>query len=459
MQEAAFLHRAHSAAFYDSLTGLPQRQMLIGHMERALADLARNRTGLGAVLMLDIDDFRKINETYGLDVGDQILREIGQRLNAVLRPHDKVSRANGDEFMVLLTLLGADPAVAARNALDMAESLRAVLIGKPFQAGDASISIQVSIGLTMLDGRNAKISQVLQEAGMALHRAEEKGGDCVVLFDACIRARFKERRSLERDLAAALDASELRMHLQPQFDGDDRVVGAELLARWTHPARGGISPALFIPVATEAGLMPQLLRWSLEVACDTLVLLQGHGLHHPVSVNVSPRSLLRSDFIASVREVLARSGAAADRLIFEITEEAWLGDLEIAARRMKELNGLGIRFSIDDFGSGFTNLTYLRRLPIDELKIDKSQIQGLPEDADSQAIIRMILGMARQLGLRAVAEGIERKEQADFLFEHGCDAVQGFWKARPMPIAAWVAARGGLRGPRSDLGRDDEAPR
>ncbi|MFC4298387.1 putative bifunctional diguanylate cyclase/phosphodiesterase [Castellaniella hirudinis] len=441
MRGTAAHGQAHPMAFYDPLTGLPQRQVFIGCMEQVLAALAHGEERLGAVLMLDIDDFRKVNETYGLDVGDQILREIGRRLSAAIRPHDSASRTTGDEFMVLLTLLGADRAVAARDALKVAGKLHEVLIGQPFQAGGASISIQVSIGLTLLDQRSTKISQVLQEAGMALHRAEEKGGDCIVFFSSCIQARIEERLSLERDLSAALKASQLRMDLQPQHDEGGRVVGAELLARWTHPERGVISPAQFIPVAMEAGLMPRLTRWSLRAACETLARLQGHGVDCPISVNINPRSLLRPDFVSSVQETLERTGALADRLIFEITEEAWLEDLELAARRMKALNRLGIRFSIDDFGSGFTNLTYLRRLPLDELKIDKSLIQGLPEDADSQAIIRMILGMARQLGLRVVAEGIETGAQAGFLFAHGCDAVQGFWKARPMPVEAWVAAQ------------------
>lgn len=441
MRGTAIHRQTHPMAFYDPLTGLPQRQMFIGHMEQALAELARDEEMQGAVLMLDIDDFRKVNETYGLDVGDQILREIGRRLSTAIRPHDSVSRATGDEFMVLLTLLGADRVAAARHALKVAEKLHDVLAGQPFQVGNASITIQVSIGLTMLDQRSTKISQVLQEAGMALHRAEEKGGDCVVFFSSCIQARIEERLSLERDLSVALKTSQLRMDLQPQYGEDDRVVGAELLARWTHPERGIVSPAQFIPVAMEAGLMPRLTRWSLQVACETLVRLQGHGIECPISVNINPHSLLRPDFVPSVQETLAQTGALAGGLIFEITEEAWLGDLELAARRMQALNRLGIRFSIDDFGSGFTNLTYLRRLPLDELKIDRSLIQGLPEDADSQAIIRMILGMARQLGLRVIAEGIETGEQAGFLFAHGCDAVQGFWKARPMPIEVWVAAQ------------------
>ncbi|CAM5780952.1 putative bifunctional diguanylate cyclase/phosphodiesterase [Castellaniella caeni] len=428
----------HPIASYDPVTELPQRQMFIKYIDQTLVDLVRKKKVLGAVLVLDIDGFRKINETYGLDAGDLILHEIGRRLTGAIQPCDMVSHTNGDEFMVLLALLGTDRLAAASSALKTAEKLHSILTEEPFQTGEVSLFIQVSIGLTILDEHSAKISQVLQEAGMALHMAEEKGGNCIVFFNSRIQTRITERLSLERDLAAALKASQLHMVLQPQYGQHGQVTGAELLARWTHPVRGSISPAQFIPIAAEAGLMRQLTCWSLRVACKTLVALQQRGVNHPLSVNISPQSLLQPDFVAAVKTILDKTGAPASRLIFEITEEAWLDDLEIAAQHMRELNQLGIRFSIDDFGAGFTNLTYLRRLPIDELKIDKSQVQDLPENMDSQAIIQMILGMARQLGLRVVAEGIEMATQAEFLFQHGCDALQGFWMARPMPIETWM---------------------
>ncbi|HUH39918.1 MAG TPA: EAL domain-containing protein [Castellaniella sp.] len=430
--------QAHRLTFYDTLTDLPNRRMLISRMEQTL-NSARDGTAFGAILILDLDNFKKINDARGHSVGDQILCEVARRLVANTRERDTVSRVSGDEFMVLLTQLGADIGVCARNAMAVAEKLRVALIGNPLMIEGRPCVLSGSIGLSMLQARSDTVDTVMREADLAMHRAKQRGGNCVIFYEQDIQSEVERRLWLEHDLTAALNTPQLSMHVQPQFAQGGRVTGAELLMRWTHPVRGPVSPTLFIPMAEETGLIGHLGEWTLRVACQLLLDLQQRNEIYPISINVSPRRLMDPSFIQSVRTTLERTGAPGNRLIFEITEGVLIHDIHLTAQRMAELNRLGIRFSIDDFGTGYSNLAYLKRLPLYEIKIDKSLVQDIPNDPDSMAIAELILAMAGKLDLRVVAEGVETQPQADFLLLHECDALQGYLLARPMPIETWLA--------------------
>ncbi len=433
-KQAKMQVQVQRAAFYDHLTRLPQRTVLIGHIEQAI-DAAASGNTLAAVLMFNVLGFGKLNDSYGIAVADTVLCQIGQRLQAALSADDTVSRTAGDEFTVLLSGLGPDMHSTQSEALRVAGILKQALEEQAFIVGTDEISLRVSTGLTLIKAQ-VEVAQILREAGIAVRVAEAGQGEHIVCYSPALQAQIAARLELEHDLELAVQRAELSMYIQAQYDYDGHLSGAELLARWEHPTRGMVPPAQFIPVLADIGLMHAFTMWTLEVACQALAVLPGT---FTLSVNICPSCLLRADFVKSVAAVINRAAAPANRLIFEITEEAWLDELDVAARKIHELSKLGIRFSLDDFGSGYTNLTYLRSLAIYELKIDRSQILGLPNNNDSRAIVHMIIAMARQLGLRVVAEGVESKAQADYLFKHGCNAVQGYLYARPMPLAQWLS--------------------
>ncbi|CDM22969.1 diguanylate cyclase / phosphodiesterase [Castellaniella defragrans 65Phen] len=439
---------ARHNAFHDPLTGLPNRILLLDRLERTLLD-ARLEGGCGAVLVLDLDGFKKLNDSRSHAIGDQVLKEVARRLMEHTLEQDTVSRISGDEFMVLLTRLDADPDAGARQALKIAERLRRVLASTPLEPGEQACVFTASIGLTLLHAGGASAGDAIREADLAMQRAKQLGGNRTVFYDHTLQTEFEQRLWMEKDLTLALNTSQLAMHIQPQYARDGRVTGAELLARWTHPEHGPVSPGLFVPLAEESSLINHLTYWSLDVACRALLNLQDLDEIYPVSVNISPKVLMDPGFGEAVRGLLKRTGAPGNRMIFEITEGVWIQDVEATARRMRELNRLGIRFSIDDFGTGYSNLSCLMRLPIFELKIDQSLIRNLPDDPDSIAIARLILAMAGQLDFWVVAEGVEDEPQAAFLAQHGCDAMQGYLLARPMPIDAWISIvrlrRGRLR--------------
>ncbi|MGX5658768.1 EAL domain-containing protein [Castellaniella ginsengisoli] len=431
--------QARHNAFHDPLTGLPNRILLLDRLEQTLPG-GRLEAGCAAVLILDLDDFKKLNDSRSHAIGDQVLREVARRLREHTLDRDMVSRVSGDEFMVLLTQLGTDPQTGAQRALKIAERLRLVLASTPLEPGEQACVFTASIGLTLLHADGTTASDAIREADLAMQRAKRLGGNRTVVYDHTLQTEFEQRLWMEKDLTLALNTGQLAMHIQPQYARDGRITGAELLARWTHPDQGPVSPALFVPLAEETSLINHLTYWSLGVACQALLDLQGLDETYPVSVNISPKVLMDPGFGEAVRGLLKRSGAPGNRLIFEITEGVWIQDVEATARRMRELNRLGIRFSIDDFGTGYSNLSSLMRLPIFELKIDQSLIRNLPDDPDSIAIARLILAMAGQLDFWVVAEGVEDEPQADFLARHGCDAMQGYLFARPMPINDWLSS-------------------
>ncbi len=429
---------AHHLAVYDALTGLPNRRTALAHLAQMLESAARQGRPMGALLLIDLDGFKRINDMYGHGTGDQVLCGIADRLRASVRDRDLVSRVSADEFIVLLDGLGGNVSDAARNAMHVAEKMRLAVCNSAFSVQDKPAYVTASIGLTLIQADGQTTDTVMREADMATHRAKQHGGNQVTFYEQGLQSEVEQRLWLEHDLLQAIGTPHLTLHVQPQFGRDGRVTGGELLARWTHPARGAVSPALFIPVAEETGLISLLGAWSLQFACDALLALQEEGETYPLSLNVSPRRLMEPQFTESVRDTLASKGVPGNRLIFEITEGVLIQDIQAVARRMQALSLLGIRFSIDDFGTGYSNLAYLKRLPLYELKIDKSLVQDIPNDSDGIAIVQLILAMADQLNLRVVAEGVDTEAQSRFLFEHDCHALQGYLLARPMPFEAWL---------------------
>ncbi len=440
----------HRLAFFDVLTGLPNRRMLMERIDKLLAS-AQAGAGFGAVMFIDLDHFKYINDARGHAIGDAMLRNAAERLSKLVRKGDTVARIGGDEFVVLLAQLGSDVDSARDAALTVAEKIRHS-ITESFEIDGQSYNSSASIGVTLLPKAGQTVHDLLREADTAMYRAKADGRNGVAFFEATMQAEVERRLTMERDLAAAFENGELQMHLQLQVDCLGAPVGAELLMRWRRADGALVPPDLFIPVAEECGLIVPLGQWALRHACVGWLQLEQAGHPMPLSVNVSPSQFRDPDFVAKVREILAETGAPASQLIFEVTEGLLIENMDDTISRMHELAALGIRLSIDDFGTGYSSLAYLKRMPLYELKIDRSFIRDLPGDANGTAIVQSILAMAGHLGLRVVAEGVETREQAAFLAANGEPRMQGFLFSQPMPLADLIASLDGY--PASQLMRD-----
>ncbi len=430
--------QTHRLTFYDTLTDLPNRRMLISRLGQTL-ETARKGEAIGALLTLDLDGFRKINETLGFQAGDMILREVARRLVTHTRARDTVSRISADEFMILFTDVGSGVAAAARNALQQAEGLRRVLSADLFRVADQTCVLSASFGLTLITPECADSDTLIHEADLAMQRAREQGGGRIVFYEQTLQDAVEARQWLERDLTQAVSTPAYYMVIQPQFASDGSVVGAELLSRWHHPRRGLISPELFIAVAEESGLIHHLTETTLAHACRVARELAAAGQDYPVSVNISPKVLAEPGFAQKVAQLLTQYGMPAQRLVFEITEGVLVDGCGPSMVELQALHALGVGLSIDDFGTGYSNLASLTRLSIQELKIDQSLVNGVGQGLrQNDEIVGLIVDMAQRLGFRVVAEGVEHERQARFLYALGCSALQGHLLARPMTIAQWL---------------------
>jgi diguanylate cyclase (GGDEF)-like protein/PAS domain S-box-containing protein len=427
----------HRLAYFDALTGLPNRRMLQDRLAHVLST-ARRAPLAGALLYLDLDRFKNINDARGHAAGDELLVKVAQRLSALIRAEDTVARLGGDEFVVLTTHLSEEDDGGARAAMLIANKVRETL-EQSFTIDGQPYSVSVSIGVTLLSGNGQTGHDVLREADTAMYRAKAAGRSHIAFFEAAMQVEVEEHLALENDLAQAIDLNQLALHLQRQVDPAGRTIGCEALLRWTHPVHGAVAPARFIPVAEESTLILRLGDWVMEQAMCMQVRLQAAGRVLPVSINVSPRQFHQPDFVERVTALLTRTGANPACLVLEVTEGLLIENFESTISRMNRIVALGIRFSIDDFGTGYSSLSYLKRLPLYELKIDRSFILDTPLDPSDTAIVQLILSMARHLGLRVVAEGVETREQAAFLTANGCNAMQGFLFARPEPLDDWLA--------------------
>jgi diguanylate cyclase (GGDEF)-like protein/PAS domain S-box-containing protein len=434
-------------AFYDPLTGLPNRRLLLDRLKQALAS-SRRSGQQGALLFIDLDNFKTVNDTLGHGSGDRLLKEVARRLQAALRADDTVARWGGDEFVVLLQSLGARREVATLHAESAAEKLLSVL-GQPYLLDEQPRHCTPSIGIVLWGGGEAPDTvdseRLLKHADHAMYQAKAGGRNRLCFFDPVTQAALAERALLEAELRRAVDLQHLELHCQPQVGRDGRLLGGELLLRWRHAERGWISPAEFIPLAEQSGLIAPLGEWALDLACARLARWAADPLLAPLTlaVNLSALQLRGKGFLSLVRQLLARSGAPAERLKLELTESALLEDVEGAIRLMQDLRGLGLQFSLDDFGTGYSSLAYLKRLPLAQLKIDQSFVRDLAAEPNARAIARAIVQMGDSLGLQVIAEGVETQAQRAQLLEQGCHAFQGWLYGRPMPLAEFEAlARG-----------------
>ena len=426
----------HRLAYFDALTGLPNRRMLVDRLEHALA--AMRRVGqTGALMFIDLDNFKQINDARGHSVGDALLQQVALRLGSVLRADDTVARLGGDEFVIQVGNLGADIEHAARQALAVAEKVRSVLQSR-YDIDGYPYSSTGSIGITVFPRGHESVDDLLREADTAMYRAKSGGRNRIEFFEAGMQTEVEERLAIEHDMQDGIANGQFDVHVQPQVDATGAVVGGELLLRWTHPERGSVPPTQFIPLAEESTLILQLGEMVLMRACTALAQLQSAGRDWTLSVNVSPRQFRSPDFVELVRATLERAGARAEGLILEVTEGLLIENLQDTVKRMAELVDMGVRFSIDDFGTGYSSLAYLKKLPLYEIKIDRTFVRATPTDPNDTAIVEAILSVARHLRLRVVAEGVETQQQADFLVGHDCDCLQGYLFGRPQPLGNWL---------------------
>jgi diguanylate cyclase (GGDEF)-like protein/PAS domain S-box-containing protein len=429
----------HQLAFYDSLTQLPNRRLLVERLQQAFSVGARSGHH-GAVLFLDLDNFKTLNDTKGHDVGDLLLAEVARRLNGSVRDGDTVARLGGDEFVVILESLSSKEDEAAAQADMVAEKIRDTL-GRPYQLGNHTHYSTPSIGVVLFRGHQQSLDDVLKYADTAMYQAKTAGRNTIRFYDPLMQAAIEARAELEEDLRHALEKQQFRLHYQVQMDSRKRVVGAEVLLRWQHPERGVISPAHFVPLAEDTGLIVPIGLWVLQTACAQLRAWQGAEALRDISlaVNVSAKQFRRPDFVKQVQRTLQESGARPALLKLELTESIVLENVEDTIAKMRELKLLGVSFSMDDFGTGYSSLQYLKRLPLDQIKIDQSFVRDIATDPNDAAIVQTIIAMSEVMGLVVIAEGVETEEQREFLDLRGCHVFQGYLFGRPVPIEEFEA--------------------
>ncbi|NVM76307.1 diguanylate cyclase (GGDEF)-like protein [Duganella sp. SG902] len=421
---------SHRMAFYDKLTGLPNRQLLLDRLSHAMA-LSQRSGRPGAVLFIDLDHFKSINDTRGHDKGDLLLQQVADRLNDAVRSCDTVARFGGDEFVVLLEEIGGDAVAGARESVS---KLLQAFHG-PFTIDGIEHYSTPSIGVALFGREKAGTDDILKRADLAMYQAKAAGRNGFAFFDPAMEARVSARATLEADLRRAVANQEFELHYQPLASVDGELSGVEALLRWRHPQRGLVSPAEFIPIAEETSMILRIGGWVLEEACAMLARWAGDartaGLD--MSVNVSMAQFHRPDFVEQVLAVLRQTGARPERLRLELTESLLLNDLEGTIQKMQRLRAVGVRFSVDDFGTGYSSLSYLHRLPLSQLKIDRSFIWDALKEGHGAAIVRMIVALGRTMGMSVLAEGVETPEQLSFVMTEGCHYYQGYLYSKPLP--------------------------
>ncbi len=437
-QRKAAEQEIHSLAYYDPLTRLPNRRLLLDRLQQALAVSAR-RQRCGAVLMLDLDNFKTLNETRGLDRGDALLREVALRLRGCLQGQDTVARHGGDEFVVVLEDLDDTPQEAGARAEEAGQRILAAL-REPFVLDGEAHHSTLSMGIAIFQGQRESAEELLKRGELAMYQAKAAGRNTLQFYDPQMQALVEARAALESDMRAGLAQGQFELFYQPQVV-QGRITGAEALLRWRHPLKGFVSPAEFIPLAEDCGLILPLGEWVLHTACERLA----QWAHQPglatlgLAVNVSPRQFHQSGFVAQVLAALASTGADGRRLKLELTEGLLLQDVEDTIAKMAQLRAYGVGFSLDDFGTGYSSLAYLKRLPLDELKIDQSFVRDVLTDPNDAAIARTIVGLGTSLGLRVIAEGVETEAQRAFLERNHCHAWQGYLLSPPLVAPAFEA--------------------
>jgi diguanylate cyclase (GGDEF)-like protein/PAS domain S-box-containing protein len=440
----------HLLAFYDPLTKLPNRRLLMDRLDHAMASSARSGEH-GAVLFIDLDNFKVLNDTKGHDVGDLLLIEVAQRLQACVRGGDTVARLGGDEFVVMLGDLSAEEGQAATQAKAAAENIRE-FISRPCLLKNFEHHSTCSIGIGLFHAHEVTVENLLRRADTAMYEAKTSGRNALRFFDPDMQAVLEARVLLESDLRLALSEQQFRLHYQVQVNAAGQPVGAEALLRWMHPLQGFVLPDEFITLAEENGLILPIGQWVLETACAQIKAWESNpqvgGLQ--IAVNVSARQFYQPGFVEQVKAVLKQAGANPARLKIELTESVVLDDINDTAEKMRDLKEIGVHFSMDDFGTGYSSLAYLTQLPLDQLKIDQSFVHNIGAKSTDAVIVQTIIGMAKILGMDVIAEGVETEVQRAFLEQAGCLAYQGYLFGRPVPLEEFENAV--LRGKSSQTG-------
>jgi diguanylate cyclase (GGDEF)-like protein/PAS domain S-box-containing protein len=426
--------RIAELAYYDQLTGLPNRTLLLDRLKQAITASARSDSH-GALLFIDLDNFKTLNDTLGHDQGDLLLKLVAQRLTHCVRAGDTVARLGGDEFVAVLADMAAGGQEAATRAEFVGEKILDAL-NRSYPLDAVAYHCTPSIGVTLFKGSRTSLDDLLKQADLAMYKAKDAGRNALRFFDPDMETAVMERAALERDLRQAVREGHFLLHYQAQVLGADRITGAEVLARWQHPLRGMVSPTEFIPLAEETGLILPLGHWVLETACRQLAVwgARPEMNHLSIAVNVSAQQFRNPGFVGTVLTILQQTGANPHRLKLELTESMLVANVEDIIQKMNALKARGVGFSLDDFGTGYSSLSYLKRLPLDQLKIDQSFVRDILVDANDAAIARTIVALAASLGLGVIAEGVETEAQRDFLAASGCSAYQGNFFSQPLPV-------------------------
>ena len=427
-------HEINNLAFFDPLTTLPNRRLLLDRLKQAMASSLRSGK-FGALLFIDLDNFKDLNDNRGHHIGDLLLQQVAKRLSAGTREGDTTARLGGDEFVVMLEDLSSVRQEAADHARVVGEKVLASL-NQPYHLANSIHHSTPSIGVALFGEQQGNIDELLKRADLAMYQAKAQGRNTLRFFDPEMQAVVVARAALEDDLRVAIHAGQFTLAYQAQVQQDGKIMGAEVLLRWQHPSRAAVSPAEFIPLAEETGLIVPLGHWVLETACVQLAIWSQHVTTRElnISVNVSARQFRHPDFVDQVMAVLEHTHANPHRLKLELTESLLVNDVEDIISKMNALKAQGVGFSLDDFGTGYSSLSYLKRLPLDQLKIDQGFVRNILSDPNDAAIARMVIALAESLGLAVIAEGVEQVAQRDFLARLGCYSFQGYLYGRPLPL-------------------------
>ena len=421
-------------AFFDPLTNLPNRRLLMDRLKQTIVTCARNRRA-AAVIFIDLDRFKTLNDSMGHAVGDKLLVQVATRLLMCVRRSDTVARLGGDEFVVILMSVGTEPVQASYNAGVISEKIRLAL-AEPYCLDHYEYTTTASLGITLLNGDDSSADDVLRHADIAMYQAKDSGRNTVRFYNPYMQSVINKRVELEKDLRAALVLNQFQLHYQLQVDNQGYTVGAEALIRWFHPERGLVMPGEFIPFAEETGIIASIGKWVLEAACAQLKRWADHPQTHHLrlSLNVSALQFKQVDFATQVLDTITRSGANPRQLTLELTESVMLNDVEDSIMKMQAISACGVGFSIDDFGTGHSSLSYLTRLPFAQLKIAQPFVEKIGAKTSDAVVVQTIIGMAKNLGIEVIAEGVETDEQHAFLAKQGCLLFQGYLFGRPVPI-------------------------